>query len=134
MIACQSRLRRADQAICDEDDFAAGRGWSHSDVSAVVTEGAGDLDVAYGLHLGQGVDQSLILALLEGLYQGDPVSRRRKIVDVQGHADTCSHLGASAPGLGLDGFILVAGKPGWAASMTMPNTIRLLAMILNVFW
>ncbi len=58
--------------------------------------------------------------------QGDPVSRRRVLVDVQGHANACAHLRDGAPGLGVDGFILVAGEPGVAAIMTMPNTRRLL--------
>ena len=99
-----------DLTIGDEDDLAPGRRWRHLDVGAVVAERAGDLDVAYGLHLRQGGGESLVLALLEGLNQGDSVGGRRELVDVQGDADVLAHLGAGAEGLGLDGFVLVAGE------------------------
>jgi hypothetical protein len=100
-----------DLTIGDEDDLATGWRCRHLDVGAVVAECASDLDVAYGLHLRQGGGESLVLALLEGLNQGDSVGGRRVLVDVQGDADVLTHLRAGAKGLGFEGFVLVTGEP-----------------------
>src|SRR3954452_4156566 len=81
----------ANLTVGNKDDLATCRSWSHPNVGAVVTEGSGDLDMTYGLHLREGRDQSLVLPLLEGLDQRDSVGGRREFVDVQCDADVLTH-------------------------------------------
>jgi hypothetical protein len=110
-LGVEEGFTKADLAIGDEHNLPTGWRWSHSDVGAVVAERTCDFDVAYRLHLCEGIDQPLVLGLGECLDQSNPVGRRREVIDVQRHTDGLAHLRSGAPCLRLDGFILRASVP-----------------------
>src|ERR1019366_3427809 len=89
-----------DLAVRDELDRAAGCGWDHTDEAHVVAQRSGNLDAAHCLHLLQGVGQSLVLSLLEGINEDLAIFRRRELVDDERDPYVASHLGAGSVSCG----------------------------------
>src|SRR6266446_3239581 len=108
-------LTESEEAVSDKANLPSSWGWNHSDVTAVIPQSARDLNVPRGFHLAERVDQPLILAFLECLYQYLLVCRSRVIINVQRDADLRSHLSASAHGASINRLRLVSGKTGSAS-------------------
>src|ERR1700674_4622470 len=60
-------LAESEKAVCDKANPPPSGGWGLLDVTDVVAESARDCDVSHCFHLGQRVEQPLILAVLECL-------------------------------------------------------------------
>src|SRR5216684_3041961 len=105
-------LTESEEAVSDKANLPSSWAWNHSDVTAVIPQSARDLNVPRGFHLAERVDQPLILAFLECLYQYLLVCRSRVIINVQRDADLRSHLSACAHGSSVNGLGLVSGESG----------------------
>ena len=77
-------------------------------VRDVVTESAGNGAVADRFHLGESVDQPLILALFKGLDEDLAILGSGEVIDFYTHANDSAELSASAHGAGFNGFVFDA--------------------------
>ena len=92
----------SDPAVGGEPDFAAGWRRNQGNVVEVIANCAGDGDAANRLHLGERVDQTLVLALLERSDKDLPVRFRRVLVDDHLNADSFTQLGAGTHRSGVN--------------------------------
>src|SRR5229473_957073 len=86
-------------------------------------EGARDRDVAHRFHLGQRVEQPLILAVLECLGQNLVICLRGVLINGQRYREFLSHLRLCASGSSVNGFWLrsVLGKGRGASQAEKTN-------------
>src|SRR6266446_6493188 len=75
-------LTESQEAVSDKANLPPSWGWNHADVTAVIPQSARDLDVTRRFHLAERVDQPLILAFLECLYERLLVCGSREIINV----------------------------------------------------
>src|SRR5260370_40635722 len=84
----------SDPAVGGEPDPAASWRGNQGNVVEVIANCAGDGNAANRLHLGERVDQTLVLALLERSDEDLPVRFRRVLVDGHLNANSFTQLGA----------------------------------------
>ena len=91
-------------AVRKKTDGSAGRGHNFSNKAKVVSNCARDLYPTHAFHLFKSIPQSVVLTLLERLYQDVSVLGTRELVNNDFHAEVASHLSACAKGGGVNGF------------------------------
>jgi hypothetical protein len=94
----------AKQAVGDETNLAAGVGGDETDKAEVVAKSAGDGDASDGAHFGEGVNETLILSLFEGIDEDLAILFGGEFVDGDLDVDDFAELGAGALGGGVDDF------------------------------
>src|SRR5579862_2124820 len=105
-------LAESEEAVGDKENLPPIWRWNHLNVTDVISEGARDCDVTHCFHLGQRVEQSLILPVLECCGQNLFVCRSGVLINGQRYRKFLSQLRLCAPGSGVDRFWLrsVLGK------------------------
>src|SRR5208337_3753381 len=83
-----------EQAVGDEANLATCWSGNQANVTEVVANGSGDCNTADGLHLGQGIHQSLVLAFFEGFDENCSIVVCGKLGDGHLHVDNLTQLRA----------------------------------------
>jgi len=97
-------LAESNLAAGNKTDDLARRRQDLPDEAKFVPKRAGDLYPAYASHLLKSIHQSVVLTLLERLYQNVSILGTRELVNNDFHAEGSSHLSAGAKSRGVDGF------------------------------
>jgi hypothetical protein len=92
------------QTVGDEANLAAGVRGNQANVAEVVADGAGYSDASDGVHLGEGVDEALILSFFEGIDEDLAIFFGGEFVDADLDVDDFAELRAGALGRGVDDF------------------------------
>src|ERR1700674_2778593 len=95
-------LAESEKAVGNKANLPPSGGWDLLDVADVIAEGARDCDVSHCLHLGERVEQPLILAVPERLVQDLFVCLTGEFINGQRHREFLSHLRVSASGSGFN--------------------------------
>src|SRR5258706_3593854 len=91
-------------SVRDKTDGPAGRRYDFPDEAKIQSNCARDRYSAHAFHRLQSIHQSVVLALLERLYQNVSILWARELVSNDFHAEVSSELSACAEGRGVDGL------------------------------
>src|SRR5271165_2086305 len=95
-----------EKAIGDPADLAASRSGNHMNVGDVVAESTSNGAMADRFHLGEGIDEAIVLAFFKGLDKDLTILGSGEVIDFHTDTDDFAKLSASAHGGGFDSFIL----------------------------
>ena len=107
----------AEKAVGDEANLAAIRRGGHVDVADVVTDCAGDCDVADGAHFGERVVEALIFAFLKRVIEDLLIGKWGVLVDAEGDGDELTGLK-----IGSLSVASMVSALGWLWAEAVPTT------------